>query len=253
MRRSAKRFAAAGVLVMALLPGGAMRGDDLVTLSGTTYHDVRPVRVEPDGVTWEYDEGVCKVDFTDSPEGVRRAYHYDVTKATAYHDARVQQQQQAEAQRQQVLQENDARRQVRVQAAAARVQASTSAGGTELTFRRAASPAASEATRALGEQLEAAAAKKAVEPTGVYGGIAHTWMGSTLAKLGLINFYQGPSRLNATDAEVGKGATKGGLQQESSASSPSYYTRDVPEYSTKSYYDDVDRSEAFLRGVPLRP
>ncbi|MBE7219862.1 MAG: hypothetical protein INR64_15435, partial [Caulobacteraceae bacterium] len=72
---------AAGLLVLAAL---SARGEDLVTLSGATYRDVRPVRVEPDGVTWWYAGGAVKVDFDDSPETVRRAYHYDPAKAAAY-------------------------------------------------------------------------------------------------------------------------------------------------------------------------
>lgn len=227
-------------------------GDDLVTLSGTTYHDVQAVRVEPDGVTWQYDEGIAKVAFSDSPESVRKAYHYDVAKATAYHDAEMQAQQQVQQRTREVLKENDARRAARAQATAAEA-AARAPVDTDMTFRRAASPAASAGTRALGQQMEAAAAKKATAPTGAWGGLANSRVGHILSGLGLVNFYSGPSRLNAPDAEVGSGATKRGLQQEASASSSSYYTHDVPEYSTKSYYDDVDRSDALLRGVPLRP
>ena len=256
MHNRAARFMAAGALLLAgLLFPHAARGDDLVTLSGTTYHDVRPLRVEPDGVTWEYAEGVCKVDFTDSPESVRRAYHYDAAKAAAYHDAQLREREQAEAQRQRILQENDERHRARVQSAAAGL-AAPAMPGADVTFRRAASPAASEATRALGAQMEAAAAKKAVEPTGAFGGIARTWVGSTLAKLGLVSFYQGPSVLNEGPELPNRQEVRSDMHHSPStpfapdAAHDSFYT---PNYQTRSYYEDVDRSAAFLRDVPLKP
>lgn len=257
-RRAVTRFAVAGALLVAGLPGpGAARGDDLVTLSGTTYHDVRPVRVEPDGVTWEYAEGMCKVDFTDSPESVRRAYHYDAAKAAAFHDAQAQARQRAEAQREQVLQANEERRQARAQATmTAAGTGAGAAGGSGVLFQRSASPAASEATRALDTQREAVAAKKAVEPTGAFGGIAHTWVGSNLAKLGLINFYQGPSILNEGPEAPNRTQARADLHHSPAAGAAPDAARDsfyTPIYSTRSYYEDVDRSDAFLRGVPLRP
>ena len=257
MHNRAARFMAAGALLLAgLLFPHAARGDDLVTLSGTTYHDVRPLRVEPDGVTWEYAEGVCKVDFTDSPESVRRAFHYDAAKSTAYHDAQVRERQQADAQQRQLVQENDERRRARMQSAAATAVNTSAPPGSDATFRRAASPAASEATRALGAQMEAAAARKAVEPTGAFGGVAHTWVGSTLAKLGLVSFYQGPSVLNEGPELPNRQEVRSDLHHSPStpfapdAARDSFFT---PNYQTRSYYEDVDRSAAFLRDVPLKP
>ena len=78
---------AATVLLAGFLAAGQVRGDDLTTLSGQTFHNVQPLRAEPDGVTWRHAGGVVKVDFADSPGNVRAAYHYDTAKAAAYHEA----------------------------------------------------------------------------------------------------------------------------------------------------------------------
>lgn len=60
------------------------QAEDLTTLSGVTYANVRLTRVEPDGLTYMHSLGVCKLAFTDLPESLRRAYNFDPQRAAAY-------------------------------------------------------------------------------------------------------------------------------------------------------------------------
>ena len=216
-----------------------------MTLSGTVYHDVQPVRVEPDGVTWQYDEGMCKVDFTDCPESVRQAYHYDAAKAAAYHAAQVQARQEAETRMRQAVQENEARRAARAQAAMASAPVE-SATEREIIYRRSISPAASEATRALGQQMDDAAARQAAEPTGPWGVLAHSRVGKILSGVGLVNFA--PLAVIATkdNSRASSQTVLGSSHTASPAGVPA-------DYETRSYYDEVDRAAAFASGVPLKP
>lgn len=57
---------------------------DLTTLSGRTYKHARVQRVEPDGITYMYDGGMSKVEFSDLPEAIRTQYGYDPAKAKAF-------------------------------------------------------------------------------------------------------------------------------------------------------------------------
>ena len=91
------------------------RADDVTTLSGTTYHEAHAVRVDPDGVTWEHSTGMVKVDFTDLPEPVRRAYHYDAGKAKVYQEAQAKAQAEYAARSQQNQHDAEARRVQRFQ------------------------------------------------------------------------------------------------------------------------------------------
>ena len=246
-RRGLLRIAMFGSSVLLLISPRVVQGDDLVTLSGTVYHDVQPLRVEPDGVTWQYDEGMAKVDFADCPESVRQRFHYDAAKAAAYHSAQVQARAETEARVRQTLQENDARRLARAQAAAATAP-TRSAADTDIIFRHALSPAASDATRALGEQAAAAAAKKANAPTQVWDALAHSTAGKILAVMG-VNFGPGGPPPDKDEYKASL-HNQGGTVPASDAAHSSFYT---PDYSTRTYYEDADRSAAFLRGVPLKP
>ena len=237
-----------GAMLLMAGSGGEARADDLVTLSGATYHDVRPVRVEPDGITWQYDEGMCKVDFTDSPKSVCTAYGYDAAKATAYRNAQAQARRQAEEQTRQILQDSEIRRVARLQTEAANRRSQTTTGS-ELVFRRAASPAASESTRALGEQMAAAAVKKAVAPTGAWAALANSRVGSILAASGLISFAPLGPPPNKDEFQADLHHPKG-TGPAVDAARDAFYT---PDYATKSYFEDADRAAAFARGVPLRP
>ncbi len=254
IRRSFARAVAAGTLLIGSIGAGSSWGDDLTTLSGVVYHDVQPVRVEPDGVTWQYDEGIAKVNFTDCPKKICQDYHYDPTKAAAYRDSIAQARQQVDEQTRLILQQDAQRRAVRTQAVAAQGAVRSSAD-MKLVFQRAASPAASEATRALGAQMAATTAAKAVQPTGVFGAVAHSPVGTVLSILG-VSFYQGPSVLNEGPSVPNRNEVHADMHHSPAAGfgvdaeHDSFYT---PDYTTKSYFEDVDRSAELLRGVPLRP
>ena len=246
-RRLYAAVAMAGALAASNVGMDAAKGDDLVTLSGVTYQDVRPVRIEPDGVTWEYAEGMCKVNFADSPKSVCEAYHYDRAKAAVYHDAQVKAQQDADERKQQILKENDDRLRLRSQALSA-AQAAQTFADTGLVYRRAASPAASSATKALGEQMAAAATKRAMEPTGAWGVLAHSRVGSILSGLGLVNFA--PLEVVAA---ANRDNPRASSQTALSSGHAAHDLSDAPDYATRTYYDDTDRAAAFARGVPLKP
>ena len=233
-------------------------GNDLVTLSGPVYHNVEVVRVDPDGVTWRHDEGICKVSFDDCPESVRKAYHYDPAKAQAYRAAQAEARQKADEQTREILKASDERRVARAQATMAE-RTTHSGAEADLAFRRATSPAASAATRALGQQMDDAAARKAAEPTGALGVLANSRVGHILSGMGLVGFgpSDGPALLNfgpagppPNSAETKLSAHHAaGTANPTDAAHDAFYT---PDYQTKSYYDDVDRAESYSRGVPLK-
>ena len=141
---------ALAVLMAWLAVSTPTRADDLTTLSGVTYHQVRMIRVEPDGVIWEHATGQCKVDFTDLPEAVRRTYHYDAAKAEAFQAAQARARRQLADQQQQDLQAAEARR---ARYASAPLAAGTDNGSETFAFHRHAAEAA--AGQAIGEQAAA--------------------------------------------------------------------------------------------------
>ncbi|MBE7178512.1 MAG: hypothetical protein INR69_19070 [Mucilaginibacter polytrichastri] len=67
---------------------------DLVTVSGKIYKHARVQRVEPDGITYMYDGGMSKFEFTELPESVQKQYHYDPVKAAAFAKADADEQRQ---------------------------------------------------------------------------------------------------------------------------------------------------------------
>ncbi len=253
-RRPFARATVVGTLLAGFVGVNGLWGDDLTTLAGVVYHDVQPVRIEPDGVTWQYDEGIAKVDFSDCPKKVCQDYHYDPAKAAAYRASLAQARQQADEQSRLILQQDAQRRTARLQATTMQGDAQKSAE-MKLVFQRAASPAASGATRALGTQMEAAAAAKAVQPTGVFGAVARSPVAPILSMLG-VSFYQGPSVLNEGPLVPNRTEFQAGAHHSPAAgfavdaAHDSFYR---PDYTTKSYFEDADRSEALLRGVPLKP
>lgn len=248
-----REFLAAGVwgVIGLLVAPGHLRADDLVTLSGATYHDVRAVRVEPDGVTWRYDSGAVKVDFADCPENVRRAYHYDPAKATAFRDAQTKARQQADEQAQHDAKERETRQRARAQAAMA--QMSTTDGNASMVFRRALSPAASNATREMAAQMQAEADKRAAAAT------------ANPDQLNLIPALPGALGPRPTNrfmdtpnskefaASLHTSPTGAGDQLIPAAGLRNTSIQDgffTPMYATRSYYEDTERAEAFARGVP---
>ena len=255
-------FFAATVLLVGFLAAGPARGGDLTTLSGQTFHDVQPVRVEPDGVTWKHAEGVAKVDFSDSPAAVRAAYHYDAGKAAAYHEARAQAQRQTDGQARQLLQARDDRFRARAQAQAAAQAASTdpaspAAPGKTLVYRHGLAPAVEAATRSVGEQMAAAKARVAADARNSEGlGDPDLWswipgMGSKPVpqRVDLPNSMEFTHPPNTVLLPTfGTSAHGAGAFGANSADDPLF----KPIYLTKSYNDDVDRAAAFARGVPLK-
>ncbi len=251
-------FFAAGMAGMCglLAAAGQARGADLVTLSGTTYHDVQALRVEPDGVTWRYAEGAVKVDFADCPEPVRRAYHYDPAKATAYRDARTKARQQADEQAGHDAREHEARQRAHVQAALA--QAASGDGENALVLRRALSPAASNATREMAAQMQAEADKRAV---------AAAADPDQLHLIPVLPSALGPRPINLTMTTPNSAEFRASLFSSPTGASSTFVPVSefwdtaksslndgfyIPNYMTKSYYEDVDRAAAFVRGVPLK-
>ncbi len=246
--KSARQFlpgAIVALLISLSFPGWA-RAEDVTTLAGTTYHEVRMVRVEPDGVTWEHSTGIVKVDFTDLPEAVRRTYHYDAKRATAFRDAQTQAQQQFAAQQLQAQREAEAHRVQRFQAQIAAAPAGTGQPG-EFVYRRRAAEVAAE--QSVGEGISA---KKAAEnfrtkddgtmwdrrlwavPKLIFGGNAFDGVA-----------FDPKTDFNSHEFQIGAHHAPGPFAPDSAHDS--FFQ---PNYQTKSYYEDVDRAEAFARGKP---
>ena len=236
-------------LLAGLLAAASARADDLVTLSGTTYRHVVPVRVEPDGVTWQHEEGLVKVDFADSPESVRRQYHYDAATATAYRDAHAQKRQEADAQAKQDAADRDAHRRERLANAVA---AQTAAGTDAATvFRRALSPAASQTTRDAAAQMRADADRRAAEAAdplklvpplpSLFGPRPiNPFMDTPNAREFAASMHRSPTGASGNFVPTAVDANRSTVL-------------DNPLYLTRSYYEDVDRAAAFARGLPLPP
>ena len=214
-------------VVLALTFSGWAWADDVTTLSGQTFRDVRLVRAEPDGVTWEHATGMVKVDFTDLPEPVRRAFHYDAGKAAAFVAAQTQAQAKSAAQAQ---------------------QAKTDAETGEFVLRRKAAEA--QAVDSVGEGI---AARKAAEdfrtkddgtiwdrrlwaiPKLIFG--SNEFDGVVFNPKTDFNSHEFKATLHhSPGAEFAPDTAHDGFFQ--------------PVYMTKSYYDDVVRAEAFARGRP---
>lgn len=235
-------------LLAGLLAVAPARADDLVTLSGTTYRHVVPVRVEPDGVTWQHEDGMVKVDFADSPESVRRQYHYDAATAAAYRDAHTQKRQEAEAQVKQDAAERETHRRERLAAAAAQTATGTDAA---TVFRRALSPAASQATRDAATQMRADADRRAAEAAdplkfipalpGLFGPRPiNPFMDTPNAQEYIASLHRSPTGASGNFVPMAVDANRSTVL-------------DNPLYLTRSYYEDVDRAAAFARGVPQTP
>ncbi len=247
--------AAALALLLAAMP---TRADDIQTLSGQTFHAVRAVRVEPDGVTWEHAGGVVKVDFSDSPANVREAYHYDPAKAAAYHDAQAEARRQADERTHQTLQANTERQrahaQAAVQAAAvpgtAATTASTdlSAGAPPtLVYPHGLSDTARTAARAIGEQTDAREAQAALDARNA-GGLGNPNLWKYVPGVGS---KPAPLRMDQPNAAEYKADLHHAPGDDFSASSATD-TFFNPLYLTRSYNDDMDRAAAFARGTPLK-
>ena len=228
-------FALATVL---LLPRFVACGDDLTTLSGTTYQQAVPVHVEPDGITWRHADGVAKVDFTDLPDSVRQKYHYDAVTAAAYHASRAQAQAALDEQNRQIVQADEARRKAHFQQVIA--SGFASANGNTFSLRRETLTQNDLAGSLLGEQIEALKDKQAPildKP----GGVANQLLWKALPSL-----------------RQGTGAADVAVQNYRASSQHPIHEGTAhawddgayqPNYSVRGYYDDVDRSAALLRNA----
>jgi hypothetical protein len=67
---------------------GVLRAEDWTTLDGTTYKNVRVVRVEDDAITIIYRDGGALVPLVKLPPALQEKFDYDPVKAKAAADAR---------------------------------------------------------------------------------------------------------------------------------------------------------------------
>ena len=235
--------AAAGLAgLIGMLPA---RGDDLTTLAGQTFHDVRAVRVEPDGVTWQHATGVCKVDLADCPPTVRAAYGYDPARAGAYREAQAQRARQAQEESARLLLAQEERR---LQRARAAFDASGQATGLDgrTVFRR--GPEATlDTARTVAEQMaaEPGTPRAPVPPpdTGL-GAKVLSAVPSLFPLTGHPHFdLPTAQEYRASLAYAPGGFVSDQEQRERFA---------TPLHMTRSYYEDVDRAAAFAHGTPLK-
>ena len=188
-------------------------------------------------MTWRHATGVAKVDFTDLPESVRRAYHYDAATAAAYRVAREQAQAAAAEQNRGVLQAEEARRKAHFQEAVA---AGFSDSGETFSLRRGTLPQTDLAGRILGEQIDALKDKEAsilTKPGGVVNQLL--WKafpalrgGTGAADIAVQNYRA------SSQHPIHEGTTHAwddGAYQ--------------PNYSNRDYYKEADRSAALLRNA----
>ena len=247
-----KRETSAALLLAGLLAAApAARADDLVTLSGATYRHVAPLRVEPDGVTWRHEGGVVKVDFADCPEPLRRAYQYNAVLAAAYRDGQAQARQQADEQAKHDAADRETHRRERVAAIAAQ----TDPAGTDraMVFRRALSPAASQATRDVAAQMQAEADRRTAEAGNPGASRLIPALPDALGPRPINPFMDTPNakEFAASLHHSPTGASGNFVPTTSDANRVTVL--DTPLYLTRSYYEDTDRAAAFARGVPLPP
>ncbi len=234
-----------GVLLIWLTAGSPLaRAEDVTTLSGTTFRDVRLVRAEPDGVTWEHATGVVKVDFVDLPGPVRRIYHYDAGKAAAYQAAQAQARFAAQAR--QVQREAQAHRVQQFQAQTAPAPAAAGRPG-GFVYRRKAADA--QAVDSVGEGIAAKTAAEAFRtkddgtiwdrrlwavPKLIFGG--NEFDGVAFDPKTDFNSHEFTTTLHHSPGSLAPDTAHDGFFQ--------------PVYMTRSYYEGVERAEAFARGQP---
>ena len=229
------------LLVLLLTTASLVRAEDVTTLSGTTYRQVRLVRVEPDGVVWEHATGICKVDFTDLPETLQKTYHYDATKAVAYQAAQTEARQQAAVQLRRDQQDAAVRRAKLLQEAAG-----TEAAPGVLTYRRRAADLHAEGV--VGDQI--AAKKHEQELLTKDDGTVwdrRLWAIPRLITGGSSDgtAFDPRTDLNAHEYQANLHHAPGGFAPD--AAHDNFFQ---PDYQTKAYYKDVDRAAAFARGQP---
>lgn len=222
-----RRFAL-GLASLCLTAGPIAQAGDISTLSGRTFQQVRLVRVDPDGVTWEHATGICKVNFTDLPGAVRQQYHYDAARAAAYQAAQARNLQQAAAQAQEDQRRAAARRLERFRLAPEAAASEMDAGPGTFVYRRARVP--EKAAEALGGQIDTR--KAALEKRTEHDGTIFD------------------RRLWAIPQMIVGLTSDGHAFDLPDVNSPAYRRSLRRAPADKVYYEDVDRAAAFARGQP---
>ncbi len=192
---------------------------------------------------------MAKVDFADCPETVRLAYHYDAAKATAYRDAQAASRRQADEQAQKLVRDHDEHQRARMTLQNTAETSASPDGGPLFTLRRRLDTGSTAAAAVLDEQAQS---KKAAHDllTKDDGTI---WDRRLWAIPSLIFGYspgvafEPGANLNAHEFKSTVHHAPGGFAP--SAVQDGFNT---PMYMTRSYYEDVERSEAFARGVPRK-
>ncbi len=79
-----KRYA---VLLLFALFAVAVLGDDITTIDGTVYKDIRVTEITPLGINFDSNAQACWIDFRDLPADVAKKYGYDPVKAAEFEKA----------------------------------------------------------------------------------------------------------------------------------------------------------------------
>ncbi len=244
-------FAAGTLWALAVLPA---RREDLVTLAGTTYRDVQALRVEPDGVTWRHAEGMVKVDFADCPEPIRRAYHYDPAKAAAYRDTQARDREQAGDRARKLVQAHEEHQREQISMTLRNtVDAPLPSGAGTFSLRRDQESNLQAATAALGEQIDA---RKLARAT-LTRDDGTVWDRRLWAiPCALLGRKYSPGVAFDPHTDLNAHEFRANLHTKFEGPVPTSSLQDnffQPIYATRSYYEGEERSEAFARGVPLKP
>ncbi|MEI8246594.1 MAG: hypothetical protein WCI51_12240, partial [Lentisphaerota bacterium] len=84
-----KRYA---VLLLFALFAATVMGEDITTIDGTVYKDIRITETTPIGLNFVSNDKACWVDFRDLPPAVAQKYGYDPAKAAEFEKALAQNQ-----------------------------------------------------------------------------------------------------------------------------------------------------------------
>jgi hypothetical protein len=112
------------LLCFVLLPV-AVPAEDLRSIDGVVYHHTKVVQVDPDGVIFEYDKGIAKVDFHRLPPDVQQRFGFNERKAALYRTQTAQ----ATQDNQRVIKEHEEHELARIQKLM-----ESGASGNELVF-----------------------------------------------------------------------------------------------------------------------
>ncbi len=243
--RSGGGFARRALLVW-LASVALAQAEDVTTLSGTTFHNVRLVRVQPDGVVWQHSTGMVMVNFTDLPETLRQQYHYDAGKAATFLAAQGQEREKVAAQAQQAQREVAAHRAQRFE----QMEAASAAGtdGKLGTFVNRRERTTESLVQSTGEQI---AAKKQAEAK-FHEDDGTIWDRRIWAIPRLItggysdgHAFDPSTQANPQEFQNSAHHAPGGFAVDSAHDS--FFQ---PDYMTKSYSEDLDHAAAFTGGKP---